>query len=151
MARALWLVLCGAGVWGCAAGGTQDAPTPARSERSEVMSPGRVSVDMFSGREPPAWALTTDEAQAARELVKSLPVGTHRIPDVGLGYRGFDVAWADGAHAKVYRDVVVLSQGERTVLYQDAGRKMEQWLLTGARSHLAPELFVALESQVQSP
>lgn len=115
------------------------------------MSQARASVDVFSGREPPSWELSAEEARSVRQAIQALPAGSRSIPDVGLGYRGFSVAWEDGARVKVYRDVVEYTEGGRTVLLDDSGRKTEQRLLASAKPHLAPDLFTAVESQVRSP
>ncbi|QSQ20888.1 hypothetical protein JY651_37550 [Pyxidicoccus parkwayensis] len=153
MLRALALGLGLLGASGCS---TASAPGPTTSterqaEGSEAMTRARASVDMFSGREAPAWDLASTDARDVRQAVQALPATTRAMPDVGLGYRGFEVKWEDGAHAKVYRDIVEYTQGGRTVLLEDAGRKLEQRLLSGARQHLAPDLFTAVESQVQLP
>ncbi|MCP3137653.1 hypothetical protein [Pyxidicoccus xibeiensis] len=114
------------------------------------MTQARASVDIFSGREAPTWALSAEDARALRQSVQALPKGSRPIPDVGLGYRGFTVTWADGAQARAYTDVIEYTEAGRTVLLEDSGRKVEQRLLAGARPHLAPELFTTVESQVQS-
>ncbi|WP_161665044.1 hypothetical protein [Corallococcus silvisoli] len=115
-----------------------------------MASAARASVDVFSGREPPNWALSADESRALREAVDALPAGTRPLPDVGLGYRGFTVTWADGAKATVYRDVVELAVGGRTQLREDASRAVEERLLLGSKAHLDPELFTVVASQVQA-
>lgn len=138
------------GALSCTTGGEPPSPTPANSEAREALVQARASVDIFSGREPPSWALSAEASRALRQSLQALPKGSRPIPDVGLGYRGFMVAWADGAQARVYRDVVEYTEAGRTVLLEDSGRKVEQGLLDGARPHLAPELFTTVESQVQS-
>lgn len=110
----------------------------------------RVSVDLFSGREPPSWALSDEDARALRESMDALPEGKRPLPDVGLGYRGFTVTWPDGAKATVYRDVVQVVEGGRTRLHEDAPRAVEGQLLSGARAHLDPQLYSTVASQVQA-
>ncbi|NBD10195.1 hypothetical protein GTY96_14565 [Corallococcus sp. c25j21] len=148
--RGAWLA-AGLGLlggWACATGGAPSDP-PVAEERS-MASAARASVDVFSGREPPNWALSADESRALREAVDALPAGTRPLPDVGLGYRGFTVTWADGAKATVYRDVVELAVGGRTQLREDASRAVEERLLLGSKAHLDPELFTVVASQVQA-
>ncbi len=137
----LWVALAVAGLSGCTSGSAPSPSGTVRTEEGQVMSGARPSGDVFSGREPPEWRLTADEARAVRQSIQALPPGTRPMPDVGLGYRGFDVTWEDGAHAKVYRDVVSFTEGGRTVVLQDVERKLEQRLLSGARQNLEPDLF----------
>jgi hypothetical protein len=115
------------------------------------MAQAHVSVDLFSGRENPSWALPAEEARRVREALQTLPAGTRPLPDVGLGYRGFTVVWEDGARATVYRNVVEYTARGQTVLLEDSERGLEKRLLAGAKGHLAPELYAAVDSQVQSP
>jgi hypothetical protein len=115
-----------------------------------MASPARVSVDIFSGREAPGWALSDEEARSMREAVDTLPGGKRPAPDVGLGYHGFTVEWADGARATVYRDIVAVVTDGRTVLREDATRALETRLLSGARVHLAPDLYSLVATQVQA-
>ncbi|RKH52833.1 hypothetical protein D7V93_27525 [Corallococcus llansteffanensis] len=136
------------GAWACTTG---SAPADtARVEEKPMASRAQASVEVFSGREPPTWALAPDESRALREAVEALPVGTRSRPDVGLGYRGFTVTWEDGARATVYRDVVEYAVGGRTQVREDASRAVEERLLLGSRAHLDPELFTAVASQVQA-
>jgi hypothetical protein len=148
--RAVWLAvgLGLLGAWACAKGGAP-ADAPAAEEKA-MASPARVSVDLFSGREAPGWALSDEEARSLREAVDALPEGKRPAPDVGLGYHGFTVTWADGAQATVYQDVVALVVQGRTALREDAPRAVETRLLSGARAHLAPELYSVVASQVQA-
>lgn len=140
------------GAWGCAGGGGASGTAgPQGSEARDAMSQARASVDIFSGREPPTWGLSAEEARAVREAVQALPGGSRPIPDVGLGYRGFSVEWPDGARARVYRDVVEYTERGSTVLREDAGRTVEQRLLAGARPALGPELYRDVEEQVRPP
>lgn len=110
----------------------------------------RVSVDLFSGREAPSWALSDEDARALRESMDALPEGKRALPDPGLGYRGFTVTWADGARATVYRDVVQVVEGGRTRLHEDAPRAVESRLLSASKAHLDPQLFSMVSSQVQA-
>ncbi|NOK33457.1 hypothetical protein [Corallococcus exercitus] len=148
--RGVWLAagLGLLGAWACATGGAP-ADGPGAEEKA-MTSAARASVDVFSGREPPTWALSDDESRALREAVNALPEGSRPLPDVGLGYRGFTVTWADGARARVYRDVVELVSGGRTQLREDVPRAVEERLLLGSRAHLDPELFTVVASQVQA-
>ncbi|WP_158621470.1 hypothetical protein [Corallococcus aberystwythensis] len=136
------------GAWACATGGAP-ADGPGVEEKS-MASAARASVDVFSGREPPTWMLSGEEARALREAVDALPEGTRPLPDVGLGYRGFTVTWADGARATVYRDVVEFVSDGRAQLREDTARAVEERLLLGSRPHLDPELFTVVASQVQA-
>ncbi|MBN8229932.1 hypothetical protein JYK02_20680 [Corallococcus macrosporus] len=136
------------GAWACATGGAP-ADGPGAEEKA-MASAAQASVDVFSGREPPTWTLSDDESRALREAVDALPRGSRPLPDVGLGYRGFTVTWADGARATVYRDVVELVAGGRAQLREDPSRALEERLLLGSRAHLAPELFSVVASQVQA-
>jgi len=114
------------------------------------MTAAKASLDLFSGREALSWALSDEESRALRDAVLALPRGSRPIPDVGLGYRGFEVAWEGGAHARVFHDVIEYTESGRTVLLEDSARQLEQRLLAGARPHLTPELFTAVEAQVRS-
>ncbi|NOK17357.1 hypothetical protein [Corallococcus carmarthensis] len=148
--RGAWLAL-GLGLLGAWACATGSAPADAPGAEEKAMaSAARASVDVFSGREAPTWALSDDESRALREAVEALPEGTRPLPDVGLGYRGFTVTWADGARATVHGAVVEFVSGGRTQLREDAPRAVEERLLLGSRAHLDPELFKAVASQVQA-
>jgi len=135
----------------CREDGTPEVAKPVLAVEKETMGYARVSVDLFSGRENPSWTLSPEDELAVRRILKELHETNRRLPEPGLGYRGFMVMWADGARTRVYKDMVELTEGARTVLYEDSGRTLEQELLAGAKSHLTPELYKLLESQVQSP
>jgi hypothetical protein len=113
----------------------------------------RVELDLFSGRENPAWALPPEEADGVRRALDALP----EVPDTalppydGLGYRGFLVRDpAAGRSLVVWRDVVVVrdSGGVRRVK-ADMGRSLERLLLRTARAHLEPALYEFARSQIE--
>ncbi len=111
----------------------------------------QVELDIFSGRENPKWLLTASEADAVRQKLRSLSDNPNSSPPIfnGLGYRGFLLTnITDDCVITVWRETVIIHQGATTSAKVDQKRQLEQLLLKSAESHLAPELYPWVQSQI---
>jgi len=91
-----------------------------------------VELDIFSGRSNPRWTLAADRAQALTALIEQGSAAEWREPP-GLGYRGF-VLTTEDSRTRLYRGVLAISRGDRTVYRGDA-QALEELLLQQAREH----------------
>jgi hypothetical protein len=113
----------------------------------------QVELDIFSGRENPTWSLTTDQAATVRQKLSNLPDNPNPSPDIfnGLGYRGFLLNdTIDRRVINVWRETVIICQGSTRSPKVDRERQLEQLLLLTARSHLEPELFRWVQTQIDA-
>jgi hypothetical protein len=107
-----------------------------------VEGPAVIVVDLFSGRPNPRFALDADTAAAVAALVATLPEAReHRIPDVGLGFRGYRVELATA----VLRVFGTLVADEATAVVRlDEDRAVERRLTRWVLEHGDPALARAL-------
>lgn len=111
----------------------------------------QVELDIFSGRKNPIWSLTTDQTAEVRQRLETLPDSPDTSPAIfsGLGYRGFlltDIT--DDRVITVWRETVIIRRGSTRSAKTDRERELEHLLLQTAQSHLAPELFRSVQSQI---
>lgn len=113
----------------------------------------QVELDIFSGRENPNWSLTAEQATAVRQKLSSLPDNPNPSPAIfnGLGYRGFLLTdTIDERLISVWRETVIIRHGAARLAKVDRERYLEQLLLQTARSHLEPELFRWVQTQIEA-
>lgn len=111
----------------------------------------QVELDIFSGRENPKWSLTAAQSAAVRQRLRSLQDNPSASPAIfnGLGYRGFVLTEINNdCEITVWRETVIVRQGATPLVKVDQERKLEQFLLQTAQSHLEPELFGWVQSQI---
>ncbi|MFI4987922.1 MAG: hypothetical protein ACHQF3_10815 [Alphaproteobacteria bacterium] len=110
-----------------------------------------MTLDIFSGRPNPRWALAAGEASSLAERLAALPrkEGAEAEPP-GLGYRGLLVEFAEGPRietpVRVYRGSVLRG----VVRFADPGRTLERWLLETGRNAIPPELAAALRDEFEA-
>jgi hypothetical protein len=118
-----------------------------------------VELEIFSGRPNPRFALSPSEAKIVTDLCESLPSGAGAgagaaspAPD-GLGYRGFRILDSESdLEAVVQGTAVQIRKGTAATLDVkcDDDRRLELALLRISKSHLSPEIYAYLESQVEA-
>lgn len=102
----------------------------------------RVELDMFSGRENPAWALDAAESSRFVEVLRNLEPTAYVQTDAGLGYRGFRTTGVPGFDAVVVRrDIVQLRRHNRVETLHDSGHCLEALLLTSAKARIDSDLY----------
>jgi hypothetical protein len=106
-----------------------------------------VTLDVFSGRPNPEWALTPAEGVEFERRLAVLPPLSVAPADQAqpLGYRGFDVRGCP-TPVRVFRGLVV--NGGQT--FADPGRRLERWLLDSGRGSLDPSLAAYVDSEISS-
>jgi hypothetical protein len=93
-----------------------------------------VELDAFSGRPNPTWTLTPAEAAELDRRLRDLPAAPDAtLPDLGLGYRGFQLLGtaAGGAPQRIYVTSGLVQIGD-AALYRDV-HGLEAWLQAQAR------------------
>jgi len=96
-----------------------------------------VELDAFSGLPNPIWALSANETGELERRLRDLPAArAARLPDLGLGYRGFRLTArprGDGVVRPVYvTSGLVQVGGDDGPLYRDV-HGVEAWLQAQAR------------------
>jgi hypothetical protein len=91
-----------------------------------------IELDAFSGKPNPKWELSLFEASDLMSRVASLSEIQERVPQPGLGYRGF-VLSSSGRSLRVYKGYVIVEQGGSTHVYRDTAG-IEAQLAADARS-----------------
>lgn len=113
----------------------------------------QVELDIFSGKENPRWSLTEEQAAVVLQKLSSFPDNPNPSPGIfnGLGYRGFLLNDPiDRRVINVWRETVIIRQGSTRSSKVDRERQLEQLLLLTARSHLEPELFRWVQTQIEA-
>lgn len=111
----------------------------------------RIEVDIFSGRPNPTWEAALEEAEGIQTVLASLPAAEGAVPPLSaqLGFRGFllfDLQNNQRVH--VQGAVVMLQRGTTITAKSDPERRLQQALIRLARTHLDPDLYAFLLSQV---
>jgi hypothetical protein len=114
-----------------------------------------VELEIFSGRPNPRFALSPTDARIVTDLCESLPAGAGAASPAqdGLGYRGFRILDSESAlEAIVQGTAVQIRKGTAATLDVkfDDDRRLELALLRISKSHLSPEIYAYLESQVEA-
>jgi hypothetical protein len=93
---------------------SQQSPRP-------VLANATVELDAFSGRPNPRWQLSVEEARDLEARLSGLErADGAKLPDVGLGYRGFYIHYPDGQRIHVVQGLIAFPHGEQSrVLYRD--------------------------------
>lgn len=101
-----------------------------------------VELDIFSGRPNPRWTFGGDRAREFLEARRATEPAEKREPP-DLGYRGFVIRTADGAHIRAFDGVLTVA-GERqeATSYRDSSG-VEGRLLVYAREQGLGELLDA--------
>jgi hypothetical protein len=86
-----------------------------------VPSNATVELDAFSGRPNPRWQLSIEEARELSARLGDLETADGaKLPDVGLGYRGFYIDIADGQRIYITHGLIAfLRGGQPPMLYRD--------------------------------
>lgn len=105
-----------------------------------------VSLDIFSGREPPQWCLDGAEAVLLADRISALPFDG-QLPAARLGYSGVTVLFEgegglESATCSAGLVSVTRTSGE-TEVRRDPQRAVERWLLATGRGQY-PELVTPL-------
>lgn len=99
-----------------------------------------VTLNIFSGRPDPTWALRAAQVKVLQTLLEALPAGDPADPPVRLGYRGFTVTGNDIGEVYTFDGLVRWTTGDAVRWLYDARRSLEIWLLDSAGDHLSAEI-----------
>jgi hypothetical protein len=99
------------------------------ADGSEVL----VTLDVFSGRPNPSWALSTVEAEQLERRLEGLPRRHQPPPPGGLGYRGFTIARSQSLPEVAVANGVVTIRGQPDSHFDDV-HGVEGWLREQARA-----------------
>ena len=100
----------------------------------------RVSVDIFSGRPNPSWAIAESVGRRLASEWQALPVWTGKRPAAPpLGYRGIRVAAPDGRVWLAFEGIVSLDGDE---VRKDASRSFERSVIKSAPAGTLPEIAI---------
>ena len=132
--------------------GDGEGDRPIEASGTEVRF-GRASECMGrNASEDPAWILSERDTTTFLRMLEGLPEAPSRVFADNLGYRGFSVS-VNGVDAgpldiKVYNGVIGHTAGTTVRYFTDTGRRVERWLLTTAKPHVAPDLYQLIEKEV---
>ena len=124
----------------------------ARDTQATQVPQAKVALDAFSGRQAPTWTLSRANTSTFLHILEGLPAATSRAFQDNLGYRGFLVS-VNGVDSgsldiKVFNGLIRHTAGETVRYVTDADRRLERWLLTTGKLHLAPDLYEAIEKEL---
>ncbi len=124
------------------------------SSASTPQSAANVTVEVYSGRPDPTWALDDASLKALRERVNALKAAAPDTPAFeGLGYRGIRVAMpgADALRSvSVSRGIVTIERGTEKSRFVDSGRELELWLVKSGEKTLTPTLFKQVTDKISA-
>lgn len=132
------LVLLAIGLTAAVAWSLGRNPATAGSQQSRKVSPNvLVTLEVFSGRPNPSWALSPDEVRELTRRLQGLPPSRQSPAEGDLGYRGFRIlnnSSAAGVPSEIVftKGVVTVRDENGTRHYTDAGG-IESWLVEQAR------------------
>lgn len=97
-----------------------------------------VEVAVFSGRRNPSFVLDADTTRSLLGILASLPISSGtRLPDPGLGYRGFNVE-VGSTELRVLGELV--EDESTSVVRRDDDRRLERLLARWVLEHGDPGL-----------
>ena len=118
------------------------------------MTAVHVEVDIYSGRENPAWDLTEVDAAHFLTHLAALPPSPQLAASIeGLGYRGLHVTMVAGGTTRrlvltkeraVFQVAAAADRGS----FCDPNRGLEKWLIKTGREHLGDALFLHLLNEM---
>jgi hypothetical protein len=114
-----------------------------------------IEIAVFSGRPNPQWVLSESDSQALWAMLAALkPIAAGAAPE-GLGYQGFRLRFeqpATGAPGElaIFNGIVHYHAGQQVQNVSDPERRVERWLATIARQHLAFSDYMALPAEVRA-
>jgi hypothetical protein len=125
-------------------------------EKSKVKMRVAVQLDIFSGKENPAWQLSEEDSAALVKILDQLPGASPNQFFDGLGYRGFLVTLTEPESGttnelKVYQGKVRYGTGKKARFLVDSRRQLERLLLKTGKSHLVRADYEYVESEVLAP
>jgi hypothetical protein len=114
-----------------------------------------VELDIFSGRPNPRFVLSSVEEEIVTDLCEGLPAGAGAASPAqgGLGYRGFRILDSQSnLEAIVQGTAVQIRKGTAATMDVkfDEDRRLELALLRISKSHLSPEIYAYLRSQLET-
>lgn len=111
------------------------------------LADAQVTLSIFSGRADPTWTLSALEAKEFNKILASLPSQAKLEMFEGLGYRGFGVKTGANLY-QVYNGVVRSGDGNDALYYNDAGKKLEQFLLATSQKTLEADIYTLVKDQI---
>jgi hypothetical protein len=124
---------------------------PAQRPRGEI----QVEIAVFSGRPNPQWALSDPDGKALWGMLAALkPVAAGADPGA-LGYQGFRLRFEQPGtqvpgEIAIFNGIVRYSSGPQLLSAADPDRRVERWLATIARQHLAFTDYMALPAEIRA-
>jgi hypothetical protein len=103
-------------------------------------------VSIFSGRPDPTWPLDAETRSKLQQLFDSLEKYDEiKVSAPTLGYRGAFLRDNAGHAWFAYREVVTLTEPNRSEARKDAGRQFERAIVASAPQGLIPPALLAQE------
>jgi len=114
-----------------------------------------VTLDVFSGRPNPTWALSEQRTAELLHRLQALEPTKVETPEFdGLGYRAVRVELQQpgngAAVVTAARGLVTLDRADERVRYTDAGRQFELWLVNTGSDQLPPDLLRYVTGEIAS-
>ena len=101
---------------------------------------------VYSGRPDPTWSLSEEAGSKLQQLFDALE--KHDGPTASappLGYRGVFLRDDTGHEWFAYREVVTLTESNRSEARKDSGRQFERAIVSSAPQGLIPAALLAQE------
>jgi hypothetical protein len=122
------------------------------SSAATPQSTANVTLEIYSGRPDPTWALDDASLKTLRERVAALKATAPDTPVFeGLGYRGIRVAITAPdalSSVSVSRGIVTVERGSEKSRFVDSGRELELWLVKSGEKTLTPTLFKQVTDKI---
>jgi hypothetical protein len=110
----------------------------------------QTELDIFSGRENPAWKLNDEQSKEFLARFKSLEPNESKKPFFGgLGYRGLRVTMLEGYdEVRIWNTIVETRRGDKRERWRDKDRALEKYLFRTGKDHLDSSLYDRIASEI---
>ena len=114
----------------------------------------KVTLNIFSGRPNPTWALSSKDANQLLSKINELPKSNSTSSLDGLGYNGFQVELTHSASpkSKIISDkgLVIYSNNGTNYYFSDSQRLVEKFLLKSGKSTLDSQLYQTVKAEIET-
>ncbi len=114
----------------------------------------KVTLNIFSGRPNPTWALSAKHANQLVTKISELPKSDSTSSLDGLGYSGFRVELTHSASRKskitAYKGLVIYNVNGTSYYFTDSQRLVEKFLLKSGKSTLDSQLYQTVKAEIET-